>query len=117
MATLTPSLTLTSTDTTSDTLSFTVDDSLTISGDIIGPSRVTTSTGDLTLLANGSYTKSYVYLKNTDSSIAINVDIGTQLSIKLDAGEFAFFPWESSADVVVASASGTPVLEYAVYEA
>ena len=117
MATLTPSLTLTSTDTTSDTLSFTVDDSLTISGDIIGPSRVATSTSDLTLLANGSYTKSYVYLKNTDSSITINVDIGTQISIELGAGEFAFFPWESSADIVVVSASGTPVLEYAVYEA
>jgi len=117
MATLTPSLTLTSTDTTSDTLSFTVDDSLTISGNIIGPSRVATSGSDLTLLANGSYTKSYVYLKNTDSSITINVDIGTQISIELGAGEFAFFPWESSADIVVASASGTPVLEYAVYEA
>jgi len=34
----------------------------------------------------------------------------------LAAGEFAFFPWESSQNIVVASASGTPYIEYAVFE-
>ena len=36
MATLTPSLTLTSTDATSDTLSFTVDDTLTVTQPSVG---------------------------------------------------------------------------------
>jgi hypothetical protein len=117
MATLTPTLTLTSSDISSDSLSLTVTDSLTVSGDVISPSRVALTTGDLTLLAAATYGTSYVYLKNTDSSIAINVDFNSTLSIKLSAGEFAFFPWEGSQNVVVAAASGTPVLEYALFEA
>jgi len=117
MATLTPTLTLTSSDVMTDTLSLSTTDSLTISGDVVGISRVALSTGDLTLLANGTYTKSYVYLKNTDGSIAMDIDFGSTLSIQLAAGEFAFFPWESSQDVVAKAASGTPVLEYALFEA
>ena len=117
MATLTPTLTLTSTDITSDELSFSVTDSLTVSKAVIPPSRAVTSTGDLTLIAAATYTKAYVYLKNVDASIVINVDFGTQLSMALAAGEFAFFPWDSSGNIVVAAASGTPYIEYAVFEA
>ena len=117
MATLTPTLTLTSSDISSDTLSLTTTDSLTVSGDIVGVSRVPLSTGDLTLLAAASYTKSYVYLKNTDTSIAMDVDFGSTLSIQLAGGEFCFFPWEASQNIVVKAASGTPVLEYAAFEA
>ena len=47
----------------------------------------------------------------------MDIDFGTTLSIQLAAGEFAFFPWESSQNVVAKSASGTPVLEYALFEA
>lgn len=117
MATLTPTLTLNSTDATSDTLNFTVTDALNITGDTVSISRVALSTGDLTLFAAATYTKAYVYLKNTDSSIVMNFDFGSTLSIALAAGEFAFFPWESSQNIVAASASGTPVLEYALFEA
>jgi len=117
MATLTPTLILNSTDATTDVLNFSVTDSLNITGDVVSLNRVALSTGDLTLLAAASYTKSYVYLKNTDSSIVINIDFGTTLSIALAAGEFAFFPWESGENIVAASASGTPVLEYALFEA
>jgi len=117
MATLTPTLTLTSSDVSSDSLALSVTDSLTVSGDVISPSRVALTTGDLTLLAAATYGTSYVYLKNTDGSIAINVDFGSTLSVKLSAGEFAFFPWEGSQNIVVAAASGTPVLEYALFEA
>jgi hypothetical protein len=35
----------------------------------------------------------------------------------LAPGEFAFFPWDSSGNIVVASASATPYIEYAVFEA
>ena len=117
MATLTPTLTLASTDLTSETLNLSVTDSLTISK-AVKFSRVTTSSsGDTTILANATYTKSYVYLKNLDSSIVINVDFGSQIAIALGGGEFAFFPWESAADVVVRAASGSPKLEFAAFEA
>ena len=117
MATLTPTLTLTSTDVTTDQLAFSVTDSLNITGKVISPSRVVTSTGDLTLFASGSYSRSYVYLKNMDDSIAMDVDFGSTASFNIRPGEFAFFPWHASQNVVVAADSGTPVLEYAIFEA
>jgi hypothetical protein len=117
MATLTPTLTLTSTDATTDQLAFSVTDSLNITKAVISPSKVALSTGDLTLFAAATYTKSYVYIKNTDESIVMQFDFGTTLSIELAAGEFAFFPWESSQNLLATAASGTPYLEYAIFEA
>ena len=117
MATLTPTLTLVSTDVSTDEINFSVTDSLNITKAVISPSKIALSTGDLTLFAAASYTKSYVYLKNTDDTIAMNFDFGSTLSMTLAGGEFAFFPWESSQNLVVAAASGTPYLEYAIFEA
>ena len=117
MATLIPTLTLSSTDTSSDLLSFTVTDSLTISNKVIAPSRIATSTGDLTLFASASYSRSYVYLKNMDDTIAMDVDFGSTASFNIRPGEFAFFPWHASQNIVVAADSGTPILEYAIFEA
>ena len=117
MATLIPTLTLTSTDALSDELSFSVTDSLAIAQKVVGLSRATTSTSDLTLFASGSYSRSYVYLKNMDETIAMDVDFGSTASFNLAAGEFAFFPWHGSQNIVVAADSGTPILEYALWEA
>jgi hypothetical protein len=117
MATLIPTLTLSSTDATSDTLSFTVTDQLSITKKVITPSRVTTSTSDLTLFASSSYSRSYVYLKNIDDTIAMDIDFGSTASFNIRPGEFAFFPWHASQNIVVAADSGTPILEYAIFEA
>ena len=116
MATLVPTLTLTSSDATSDELSFSVTDSLSITGDTISISRIALSTSDLTLLTT-SYGKSYVYFKNTDSSIVMTIQFGGDSTFTLGAGEFAFFPWNGGANIVALSASGTPLLEYALWEA
>ena len=117
MGTLTPTLTLSSTDVTSDNLNFTVTDSLSIDKKVVNLSRVTTSTSDLTLFASSSYSRSYVYLKNTDGSIAMDIDFGSTASFNLAAGEFAYFPWHGSQNIVVAADSGTPTIEYALFEA
>ena len=117
MATMTAAITLTSTDVTTDELALSVTDSLTISNKVIAPSRVKTSTGDLTLFASSSYSRSYVYLKNMDDTIAMDVDFGSTASFNIRPGEFAFFPWHASQNIVVAADSGTPVLEYAIFEA
>ena len=116
MPTLTPTLTLTSTDVTSDELSFSVTDTLSIAQKVVNISRVTTSTSDLTLFASGTYSRSYVYLKNTDSSIAMDIDFGSTASFNIKPGEFAFFPWHASQNIVVAADSGTPILEYGLWE-
>ena len=117
MATLIPTLTLSSADATTDLINFSVVDNLTITGKVIGLSRVVTSTGDLTLLASSSYSRSYVYLKNIDDSIAMDVDFGSTASFNIRPGEFAFFPWHGSQNIVVVADSGTPYLEYAIFEA
>ena len=117
MATLIPTLTLSSSDATTDLLNFSVVDNLTISKKVIGLSRVTTSTSDLTLFASGSYSRSYVFLKNMDDTIAMDIDFGSTASFNIRPGEFAFFPWHASANIVVAADSGTPILEYAIFEA
>tara|TARA_R100001594_G_scaffold85062_1_gene119507 strand:- start:2039 stop:2392 length:354 start_codon:yes stop_codon:yes gene_type:complete len=117
MATLTPTLTLVSTDGSSDELNFSVTDSLNISKAIIAPSKIALSTGDLTLFAAASYTKSYIYLKNTDDTINIQIKFGSTANLLLAAGEFAFFPWDSGSNIVAAAVSSTPYLEYAIFEA
>tara|TARA_Y100000296_G_C5116942_1_gene228258 strand:- start:546 stop:899 length:354 start_codon:yes stop_codon:yes gene_type:complete len=117
MATLVPTLSITSADATSDELSFSVTDNLNITGATVSLSRVALSTSDLTLFASSSYSRSYVYLKNTDTSIAMDVDFGSTASFNLAAGEFAFFPWHGSQNIVVVADSGTPKLEYAIWEA
>ena len=117
MPTLVPTLTLTSSDTLSDELSFSVTDSLSIAQKVVGLSRVTTSTSDLTLFASSSYSRSYVYLKNMDETIAMDIDFGSTASFNIRPGEFAWFPWHASQNIVVAADSGTPILEYAIFEA
>ena len=117
MATLTQTVTLTSKDSTTDQLSFSVTDSLTISNDIVGLSKIKLTTSDLEI-GPTTYGKSYVFLKNTDDTIAINIEITDGNStIQLAAGEFAFFPWTGASGIVAFSASGTPYLEYAIFEA
>ena len=120
MATLTPTLTLASTDLTSETLNLSVTDSLTISK-AVQFKRIATSTTSTSFAAAADYTKSYVYLKNTSSNsseiITIEkADSGDEYMF-LGAGEFAFFPWASSVALFADSASGTPVLEVAIFEA
>ena len=118
MATITPTLTITSTDVSdSETLSLSVTDALSITGKTIGISKTVTSTSDLTLFTASSYSRSYVYLKNMDDTIAMDVDFGSTASFNIKPGEFAFFPWHASQNIVVAADSGTPKLEYALFEA
>ena len=47
----------------------------------------------------------------------MDVDFGSTASFNIRPGEFAFFPWHGSQNIVVAADSGTPILEYALWEA
>ena len=117
MATLTPTLTLNgSAADFGSALTLSVTDTLDITKDIIGPAKVQLTTGDLTLCAT-TYTKSYLYFKNTDAAINITVTFGATVSLELGPLEFAFLPWSGANAIVVAAASGTPFLEYALFEA
>ena len=127
MATLTPTLTLVSTDALSDSLNLTSTDSLAVLGQSKRLTVVTSATKANLLLA-ADYTKSYVYLKNKDASITIHIGMDTQaddsidndatdLFMELAAGEWAFFPWYSTYNLHKKAASGTPVLEIMIFQA
>ena len=120
MATLTPTLTLTSADALVDALSLSVTDSLTISGKS-KRFTVATSTSSASVLAAADYTKSYVYMRNKSTSAAEIItiekaDAGDEY-MYLGAGEWTFFPWSSTVDLFADAAQGNPVLEVLVFQA
>lgn len=119
MASLVPTLTLTSSDvSTAETLSLSVTDNLAVAGGAISFQVVTSTTGTVFAAAT-NYSKSYVFLQNLDASIAMTIEKadGGDEYMTLGAKEFAFFPWAAAVDLAVDAASGTPTLEVRIYQA
>ena len=120
MATLTPTLTLTSSDLSADeNLSLSVSDSLTVNGQYNSRSVEVTTTSAAVFTAS-LYTKAYVFMQNhstVDAEIITieKADSGDEYFF-LAPGEFAFFPWASTVDLFADAATGTPSLEVRVFE-
>ena len=114
MATLTPTLTLTSSDTTSDALSLTVTDSLTTTVPNIDSTRVSVDTSGTALIASSISTINYVYIKNADSTqvVVLETVSGTQAFSDLQPGEFVFLPLKGSIGINAKSAASTATIEY-----
>mgnify|MGYP003133193170 CR=1 FL=1 len=114
MATLTPTLTLTSSDTTSDALSLTVTDSLTTTVPNIDSTRVSVDTSGTALIASSISTINYVYIKNADSTqvVVLETVSGTQAFSDLQPGEFVFLPLKGSIGIKAKSAASTATIEY-----
>tara|TARA_B100001769_G_scaffold271444_1_gene264220 strand:+ start:210 stop:566 length:357 start_codon:yes stop_codon:yes gene_type:complete len=117
MATLSAKITLSGTDLTSDALNMTVTDAITISK-AVEVKRVVLSTTAKDIVAAASYTKSFVFVKNMDSAININLvkAEGGDEYMALGPGEFGFFPWSTAVDLKADAASGTPILEVGIFE-
>ena len=131
MATLTPTLTLASTDISSDTLSFSVTDSLTVAAPLVGISKiVATATGNQSVIIPASTAIAYLYIKHTgttDGSTAtarqVDVEFTSDEAIaRLSAGEFLFMPvHHAEANVGVqlhvqhSSSSDVVQMEYAFF--
>jgi len=119
MATLTPTLTLASSDMNGDVLNLSVTDSLEILGQIT-TKQVATSTSSAIFATAANYTKSWVYLKNLSATAAEIITIekadGGDEYMTLAPGEFAFFPWASTVDLFADAAQGTPTLEVRIYQ-
>tara|TARA_R100001015_G_C4625866_1_gene184572 strand:- start:1111 stop:1473 length:363 start_codon:yes stop_codon:yes gene_type:complete len=114
MATLTPTLTLTSTDATSDALSITVTDSLTTANPQTNIARKSIlHTGPTNILTTADSAITYVYLKNLDSTniITVKIDDATAF-LDLSPGEFAFMPLKGAVGLECQANSATCVLEY-----
>ena len=127
MATLTPTLTLASTDASSDTLSISVTDSLTVGPPSTGVARVVleASSGSVTAIKPaGSAGNHYLYVKHTglqgdgttDATAAVVLKLAsTSLSV-LVPGEWSYFNVINSGVInAISSSSETILLEYAYW--
>jgi len=127
MATLSTSLTLTSTDATSDSLNFTVTDALTVVSPIVNISKITaTVTGGDTIIVPNLDSPRYVYLKHTGLNSAgsssgsdkVHVETADGTTImELKTGEFAFFPFyaEGAGKLQLEASANTVQVEYAYF--
>ncbi len=131
MATLTPTLTLASTDiSASETLNLTLTDALTVDGPVITKRMAINSSSsdvgtDNTVFAAADYTISYVLLYNTSTAGSGEIiTIGktaaagalAEENMSLKPSEFAYFPWDASVNLVADASSGSPVLEARIYQ-
>ena len=126
MATLTATLSLTSTDATSETTSLTEIKAITVGSPIIGISRVSVAVSggsDVAIVPSGAANQ-YVYIKHTGfqsdgSTVTTNqlsVKFASTEGVRISAGEWAFLP--SKSDVVVnliSSSTETILVEYAYW--
>jgi|TARA_Y100000310_G_C20446966_1_gene698885 hypothetical protein len=126
MATLTPTLTLDSSDATTDVLAFSVTDSLTVAAPIVGMSKITvTTTGSASIILPSLDARRYLYLKHTgvDSSgdtttNDIKVEEGDDNWFsRLAPGEWLFVPLNAEPNQLIQleTTGGTVVCEYAYW--
>ena len=128
MATLNVSLTLSSTDVSSDNLNMTVTDALTVGPPQAGLSKLAANVNggaDVTL-HTATANPTYFFIKHTgfqsDGSTSttnkLEVKFGSTDSLRLKAGEFAFLPVVTGTAVkVVSNDAQTVLVEYAYFSA
>ena len=102
MATLTPTLTLVSTDAASDELNFSVTDSLSVKAPALGLSTVVaTATGSQSIILPASTAIAYLFIRHTgttdgSTSTVRQVDVentDNEAFARLSAGEWMFIPF------------------------
>jgi len=126
MATLTPILTLSSSDTTVDNLSFTVTDSLTVKHPHVGLSKVSvTTTGADTVIVPNLDARRYFFLRHTGVDTN-GSDVSTDIKVeetdenwfsRLAPGEFLWVPLNADGahKIQLETTGGTIVAEYAYW--
>jgi len=123
MATLTPTLTITSTDATTDQISFSVTDSISITDPFRGMSKHTvTTTGGNNIITDGADSTKLIYIRHTGvdgSGSAVTTDLYVEDEndvrwAKLNAGEWLYVPANNgtASSVQLEASGGTIVAEY-----
>ena len=124
MATITKTLTITSSDVLTDSLNISLTKDVTVAGNV-RLQQITTSNSATAIDAlTDDVGRSIVYMKNLDSTIDIKIftdaDNGNDADadeeiLDIKPGEFALFPWAGIQALYVQSDSGTPVLEFGLF--
>ena len=117
MATLTPTLTLVSTDAFSDELNFSVTDSLTVEALSQGLTKQTiTTSDDQELVDKAESGVFYFFAKNHDSTnFFILQTTNSEQYARLSPGEFCFFPINDGNGLEARADTASCVLEYAYW--
>lgn len=114
MATLTPTLRISSSDIASDSIDFTVTDALSTTDPAISIARQSVATtGQFDILTTSTADITYVYVKNIDTTniITLKTDGGVA-HMDLGPGEFAFFPVKGAVGLEATANTAPCVLEY-----
>ena len=126
METLTPTLTLSSSDTAVDNLSFTVTDSLTVKHPQVGLSKISvTTTGADTVIVPNLDARRYFFLRHTGVDTN-GSDVSTDIKVeetdenwfsRLAPGEFLWVPLNADGahKIQLETTGGTIVAEYAYW--
>ena len=128
MATLTSTLTLVSTDATTDALSLTASSALTVGPPQVGISKVAAeaSGGSDTAIKPSATANQYLYIKHTGkqgdgstaTTSALVVKAGSTTILVVGADEFAFLPVKNDVVInIVSSSAHTILTEYAYWSA
>ena len=118
MATLTPTLTLTSTDATTDQISFSVTDSISITDPFRGMSKHTATTaGGDNIITDAADSTKLIYIRHTGSTVTTDLYVEDENNVrfaKLNAGEWLYLPANngSASSIQLETSSGTIVAEY-----
>lgn len=116
MATLTTSLTLSTTDATSDRLNVTVTDALTTTNPTINLARLSIATDAPTnILTTTNSSITYVYIKNTNTDASHILTLKTDGAVAfsdLSAGEFAILPIKGAVGLECQASGAAVVAEY-----
>ena len=118
MATLTPTLTLSSTNISTDALSLSVTANLTTAEPTVGISRKTITTADnQELVDNAVSGVFYFYARNKDSTnfVILQTTASVQYA-RLSPGEFCFFPINDGAGLEARADTASIELEYAYWK-
>lgn len=122
MASLVTTISLNTTDATSDSLKITNAKTLTTTIPAINIARLEVATGAATniLTAAGNTSITYVYLKNTDTTSANTLDVMNDAGnsfATLGAGESMFLPVKASTGLEVQADTAAVTIEYGYWTA
>lgn len=109
-------LSLASRNLTNDILNLRVDDAIVVLEDVV-QKRVVLSTTAALIVGAVDFSKSYVFVNNVST---INITLVRSNNgdeyMHLAPGQWSWFPWSCSVDLMAKSESGTPTLEVMVFE-
>jgi len=109
-------LSLTSRNVTNDILNLRVDDTLVVLEDVVQKRAVLSTTASLIVTAT-EFTKSYIFVNNVSkvNITLVKSNTGDEY-MHLSPGQWSWFPWSCSVDLMAKAASGTPTLEVMIFE-